>query len=352
MSSGPRSVGGVSVVTPRYALLAHDYGNIGDEIQSIAAEQFLPQVDAWVEREALHRPPAAIGGEYKLVLNGWFMSQPAHWPPHPLYRPLITSFHLSSITSPANRLRRSASEVLLTGENLAYLHRHAPIGARDLWTQQRLSAAGVESDLSGCLTLTLGAPTQRRRGNYLCLVDVPDDIVEAVRWRTDTPIVRLTHRSPAGMTAAQRRAHARRLLSLYAHARGVLTTRLHCALPAVAFGTPVFLTWPESCLHRLLGLQSFLHHDLGGNGEATVAAFRPEQPGPNPDTHLACRERLVRTVNDYIGGPAARRRTPLFPFMPVPLLGRDEEHALREAQRHPAIPVPVGNLDALVASDH
>ena len=46
--------------------------NIGDDIQSCAAAQFLPSVDCVIDREALDRFDNG-GEQVKAIMNGWYM---------------------------------------------------------------------------------------------------------------------------------------------------------------------------------------------------------------------------------------------------------------------------------------
>ena len=82
--------------------------NLGDYIQTIAVEQLLREKATHFDREMLHLNPEK---EYKLLINGWFMEQPTHWPPHPRFTPLFFSFHLNP----------TAEDHLLTPEGVAYL---------------------------------------------------------------------------------------------------------------------------------------------------------------------------------------------------------------------------------------
>jgi len=79
-----------------YGLLGYwRSGNLGDEIQSIAARRFLPTVDYVVYRDALNKPLRVDRAAVKLILNGWFTHRPENWPPSAHLDPLITSFHLT-----------------------------------------------------------------------------------------------------------------------------------------------------------------------------------------------------------------------------------------------------------------
>ncbi len=65
--------------------------NIGDYIQSVAAAQFAGMDAVRVERERLD---AYAGEKVKVVMNGWFMYHPERFPPSDRIVPLFTSFHV------------------------------------------------------------------------------------------------------------------------------------------------------------------------------------------------------------------------------------------------------------------
>lgn len=118
--------------------------NIGDYIQSVAQEQFWPNVDCYCEREALNEIKS--DETINLIMNGWFMWNPAKFPPAPSINPLFVSFHIVP----------SFSERFFTKETIAYLKKFEPIGARDYGTRDLLESYGIKSYYSSCLTLTLG----------------------------------------------------------------------------------------------------------------------------------------------------------------------------------------------------
>jgi hypothetical protein len=68
--------------------------NIGDEIQSLAARQFLPRVDYFVDRErtnSFRAPhPAPVWG----IMNGWFCHHSQNWPPSESISPFFVSMHI------------------------------------------------------------------------------------------------------------------------------------------------------------------------------------------------------------------------------------------------------------------
>jgi len=213
--------------------------NIGDEIQTLATLNYLPPDVVYVDRD--NSASSTTEDECFVVCNGWWMhgrNHKFHFPLAPNIRPLFVSVHL------ADAFRKH-----LTPEMLGYLRQHSPIGCRDVGTLRFLQQAGIPAYRSGCLTATMGLFEQEPtdRGPSVCLVDVPPwaaaviprVILERALW--------LTHqqtRAPApgydtDPSRQQRQEHARRLLDHYRRAALVVTGRMHCALPALALGTPV-----------------------------------------------------------------------------------------------------------------
>lgn len=118
--------------------------NIGDYIQSVAQEQFYNCADTFVERE--HLDSYSSNEETKVIMNGWFMHHPNHFPPSESIHPLFVSFHI------VPRIETS----FFTKETINYLKKYEPIGARDTGTLELLHKYDIKSYFSGCLTLTLG----------------------------------------------------------------------------------------------------------------------------------------------------------------------------------------------------
>lgn len=85
----------------KYGLLTYQESkekyNVGDYVQSLAAKQYLPTVNTWINREKL--------GEYKneptkLIMNGWFTHNIMHWVPSEDIMPLFVSFHMNNTAAP------------------------------------------------------------------------------------------------------------------------------------------------------------------------------------------------------------------------------------------------------------
>jgi hypothetical protein len=60
----------------KYASLefTHEPGNLGDNIQTIAVEQFLPSIDKRFPIDSLNQ--VREHDKYCLVMNGWFTPKP------------------------------------------------------------------------------------------------------------------------------------------------------------------------------------------------------------------------------------------------------------------------------------
>lgn len=128
-------------------LVVHPKGkfkNMGDYVQSVAQAQYLDKVDYIIDREELHSFKS--NEKVRLIMNGWFMHNPKNFPPSDCIEPLFVSFHINP----------KIAEEFLNKKTIDYLKKHAPIGARDMGTRDLLLSKGIDSYFSGCLTLCLG----------------------------------------------------------------------------------------------------------------------------------------------------------------------------------------------------
>lgn len=134
----------------KHGLLVYDefpeFGgqNIGDYIQSLAAEQFWKNSEVvYCKRDWLN---TYKGEKIKIIMNGWFSHIPENFPPAQDIYPLFVAFHLNS----------SVKDRFLSSETINYLKKYEPIGCRDKYTVKILEEKGVKAYFTGCLTLTLG----------------------------------------------------------------------------------------------------------------------------------------------------------------------------------------------------
>lgn len=286
---------------PRFGLITHPEDaagfNLGDYIQSIAVREFLPRVDQLIPRDALsdYRGPRLA-----LVCNGWFGPTQADWTPSKDINPLFISFHLSP----------RYADAALSAKSQAYLKAHEPIGCRDEATVLLLREHGIEAYFSGCLTLTLRPSRgicRSRQGIFLVdpflndpLRKAPGDAFRGLLRAATSGRLRASLRASAGvhrglpskvwdeahslshqfprrsLTEEQKFDIAAARLDIYAKAKLVITSRLHCALPCLAFGTPVIFINGyslEGDTSRLSGLTNLLDRlDLHPDGTWTPSA--------------------------------------------------------------------------------
>src|SRR5438034_959629 len=86
----------------KFGLLRYDESyNLGDEIQSIAARQFLPCIDFLVDRNTGKQTNISDShieiesNKIKTIYNGWFDGQYCQFPPPKNIDPLFVSFHIN-----------------------------------------------------------------------------------------------------------------------------------------------------------------------------------------------------------------------------------------------------------------
>jgi hypothetical protein len=240
-------------------------------------------------------------------MNGWFSSDPDAWPPSADIEPLFLSFHLSGVglaDAPYSgpNAGRAAADVWLEGENLEYLKRVGPVGCRDLSTLRRLQEVGVESYFSGCLTLTLRSKLKQRMGQ-IAIVDVNADVdalLATAPREVRSRVVLQSHllKDPANWSQPMRLARAQELVWLYSSCSLCITSRLHCALPCLALGTPVIYVTTGRDPARLEGLEPLLNA-MGPRNLADLRSTEWMSPAPNPDAYLAFRESLVRRCSEF-----------------------------------------------------
>jgi hypothetical protein len=264
-------------------------------------------------------------------MNGWFMEAPTHWPPSKNIEPLFISFHLNP----------TAEKGMLTPEGIAYIKQYQPIGCRDFYTQRTLEKHGIKTYFSGCLTLSLKreaflkkdiertgilviSPLERLlpqgknqdsnllKRQFLNGVRQIKQPFKNQRYKQATKrlndfLIQLDEEiqyhsqllDPQRYSETERIQAAEEQLMRIGSAKMVITSRIHSALPAVAFGTPV-LFLSDGLEHpnqksRLEGLESFFRIL---NTEALV---KESNHIPNPTTiPVAIKERFEKEIRQFL----------------------------------------------------
>ncbi|WP_339876376.1 polysaccharide pyruvyl transferase family protein [uncultured Algoriphagus sp.] len=247
----------------KYAVMgcSRDITNVGDFVQAIAGRQFLPKVDMYLDRDLDLKK--YDGDPVKMIMNGWYMHKPENWPPADNIDPLLVSMHINA----------SVYDKMTTAESLAYFKKHEPIGCRDKGTMNLLQKNGIDAYFSGCLTLTLGKTYVRKEDNVTDEVLFVDPLFHY--WSLKSMLLdykKLGSRIRRGRffdfslkkkvfkenftdevldkaifldqmipkTNIENNFEiADKYLKRLCNAKLVVTSRIHCALPCLAMGTPV-----------------------------------------------------------------------------------------------------------------
>jgi hypothetical protein len=233
--------------------------NLGDYIQILACLRLLERMQLrpsiYLDRDTeLAKAPAleSCSNRLLLPLNGWFkrtVGTDPQWPPHEKIAPIFVGFHIRPHQCPA----------LLEQPSIDYMKAHGPVGCRDLFTMHALGQKGVSTYLSNCLSLTLAARSPEELGDMVIVVSRDREILDVLPPEHRQNHVYVNHyrvrdRFEIYLTEATE------LLEFYRkHARLVITTFLHCALPCIAMGIPVvvFFPRPQSEFQKMSDEQRF-----------------------------------------------------------------------------------------------
>lgn len=324
----------------------HAYeANSGDEMQTFPGLQFIPYVTDYVDRD--DGLPKSTNVDYSFG-NAWWGTSSAFPPPNKVQM-LLTSIHTSGDFLNVVRAK------------LSYFHTYnqqvGPIGARDLSTYQFFKdKCEVAVYMSSCFTQMMGinrpgmtdiVPTtsnsMKRRNNttdsgsekrLIVVVDVdpkllPDTIRNKAKFLSANVDDKLK------MSRKARFEHAMTLLRLYKdEAMVVITSRLHSALPASAYGVPVIFMEPhdEKLLPgggggRTVGMSNLFHRvTYGGTPDQPRPQwnFDVERMEPNPGVHRQDRYRAsfwnyIKNRGPHWYADSAR----LFGMVPLERLGRN-----------------------------
>lgn len=312
----------------KYGLLVYhtDERNIGDYIQSIAAKRFLPKVDKYISREGLK---SYVDEPTAIILNGWFMHNPEEWPPSDNVIPLIISFHISP-------------KVLYSfykNSSIEYLKKNGPVGCRDIHTEKILNEMGVDTYLSKCLTLTLEKKNFIRTDkNNIVLNDLLFNWKLKTIFNSNGSLTRKTLISPLYLVRAIYRKYiinklipknfrinsisltnelenpyishnqkfeiANSILEEVANAKFVVTSRIHIALPAVAFGVPVIFLNNNLNNKRFDGIIEYFNiftvKQIALTNKKKLRDTFMEYTKKSTDMHIYYKEIIEEKIKNYL----------------------------------------------------
>jgi hypothetical protein len=215
--------------------------NLGDHVQILSARRVIERLwhepTTYIDRDdeiaSLPTLPPA-NDPLPIVMNGWFKTNRREWPPHPRLLPAFVAFHI----------RRHQCPELLAEPALAYYRTHGPVGCRDTHTRDLLREHGIDAHLTHCLTLTnpRRLPTSHEPDQVL-VVSRDQRIVERLPGHLKNATF-VCHYSGSSDFHANVASAAALLERYRSTARLIVTTLLHCALPAMAMCIPVVMIYP------------------------------------------------------------------------------------------------------------
>lgn len=319
--------------------------NIGDYIQSIAARQFIGIPEIMIDRENLNNYD---GEKVAMIMNGWYMHKPENWPPSDKIEPLFVALHIN----------KSVEVQLLSKKSIEYFKKHEPIGCRDLYTKQKLEQHGVRAYFSGCMTLTLGntynhvdeenaliyftdvisnnTGSWKFRRRCILIAVTKLNLIKKIQKRMVECGYYLTFKSVVAFYATyssvfedevflkaiyrkqqfpntfnsenEKFLYADSVLQDYSKARYVVTSRIHCALPCLAMGTPVLYVNNENLgeVHncRMDGLVQ-LFHKINIEGEIVTNEISDVKIGVdysfnNKNDYQVLSNNLISKCKEYL----------------------------------------------------
>ena len=155
----------------------------------------------------------------------------------------IISFlqNIESVGNYSNRLRPVficyVTFAPFTGKEAVILKKYEPIGCRDAYTLLQCEKNGIKAYFNGCITATLPR-SERPRNGQIVLSDVEPELLAFIPNELKEDAVTVRHNDTVS-SLSEYRKRAREVLELFAESPLCITSRLHCASPSIAFGTPV-----------------------------------------------------------------------------------------------------------------
>ena len=279
----------------KFGLFEYNTENIGDEVQSIAARRFLPQIDYYFDRDNIDATKTD-GEPVKIIMNGWYTHKPENWPPkNPDIVPLLVSMYIEQYAN-----HGKLAKAFINKKGKEYFAAHGPVGARDKATLAFLKQHNIKAYFSGCVTLTLLRDKNIKKQDYVLAVDVKDEVYEKMKQETKRPILRIDTNRCIQMDRAAKFALAEYYLYRYQSAHAVVTSRLHCMLPCLALETPVLAISGREP-HRYAGLIDLVNHTTEEDYLSGKYKYSLDNPKANPERYKTIREKLIKQCSEFTG---------------------------------------------------
>lgn len=244
--------------------LALDYecsNNIGDWVQTIAACQFYPEVNALVERDGFRENKIDNKFNNVLITNGWYWGESNLEYLSKIDSIIPVSIHINDCgidetgvithgNAHKTKFMETNKHVLdkLTDGNYKHV-----IGTRDKQTKDFLDSNNITSILTNCMTLTLQRSKKLEKKNHIIVDDrisLNDEILSYLNTK-ELDIINLDIENViiTDKPFKDKLAQAKHNLDLICQAQLVISSRLHVVLPSISLGTRAIYTAGKDTRH-------------------------------------------------------------------------------------------------------
>lgn len=304
----------------KYGLLSHYYHpynwhNTGDTIQSLAAAEYLPSIDAFLHYWNLRDWDEQ--GCFKVIMNGY-------WHPEFFFK---KSFQMSKgigrqkMTFISDNIMPFfiSTHVATRGEHAPELYtdlknmftKCGTIYTRDAVSAEVLKQNAQKAEMSGCLTLTLKKSNVEKR-DYIVVSDISDDLKAFLSKQTTRKIYDISSWISGDYGLIGELLFAENMLKFLQSAHCVISSRMHIALPCLALGTPTLLAFRHNIADfahieklsqndRFSGMSHLLYSSIESEYINNYDMFSVDNPPNNKDDYLPLREFMIKKCNDFIG---------------------------------------------------
>jgi Alpha 1,4-glycosyltransferase conserved region/Glycosyltransferase sugar-binding region containing DXD motif len=277
-----------------------DGADFSSEINVLAALQFLPFVDTFVEKDTWRLSGPCIdqndtrvrlrrhSSRVTFLMDQFRITENTDWPPADVLNPLIISMHTGSLQSTSTS----------AGRGRAYLKSHGAVGSLNSSDVVSLTKHEVVAYLSAGSSVLMNRYVDgaRSMSNKTYFVGVEPSVAKSLM--PSQLLKEAVHMQTSAATAGFNRAHrfvkANLLLHNLSTANVVVTNDLNWALPCAGMGVPVvFLrlegSYVPSSLEFALKLFHVVNVSTSGVPSQLPMSFSWDSPLPNPNPGLLYR---------------------------------------------------------------
>ena len=286
--------------------------NLGDEVQTKAAREFLPSVDYLVDRDSCKIVSTdsknnSTNEKMKVIYNGWFDGHYTKFPPPSNVHPLFISFHINEADHSGDYmydvLKDQKQTLKPIASNVDYLRKYEPIGCRDFHTLDMLTKRGIKAFFSGCITLTLKKRFGPERSGEILVIDahinasklfnsiIPRSIRKRAVFLSQAIMEKKSHNEKVIL--------ADELQERIEKASLVITSRIHTAFPCLSeYNTPVIFLTEDPKDVRFAGMMKFLKvYTTGDKLDVDLETYK----NPYNSELENIKETLNNSVSNWIG---------------------------------------------------